>query len=64
MKKINKPVFKTTSHRIFGLGSTAFDFLQGMPGWEYIQTFLMGGHSSMQVARVAMEAQLRMYQRV
>ncbi|XP_067300426.1 uncharacterized protein abca12 isoform X2 [Pseudorasbora parva] len=43
---------------IFGLSSTAFDFLQGMPGWEYIQTFMMVGHSSMQVARVAMETQL------
>ncbi|XP_077071802.1 uncharacterized protein abca12 [Siphateles boraxobius] len=44
---------------IFGLGSTAFNFLQGMPGWEYIQTLMLGGHSSMQVARVAMEAQLQ-----
>lgn len=35
-----------------------------MPGWEYIQTFMMAGHSSMQVARVAMEVQLRMYQHV
>ncbi|XP_050975190.1 uncharacterized protein abca12 isoform X2 [Labeo rohita] len=43
---------------IFGLSSTAFNFLQGMPGWEYIQTFMMAGHSSMQVARVAMEVQL------
>ncbi|KAK2904797.1 hypothetical protein Q8A67_006596 [Cirrhinus molitorella] len=43
---------------VFGISSTAFDFLQGMPGWEYIQTFMMAGHSSMQVARVAMEVQL------
>ncbi|XP_016410236.1 uncharacterized protein LOC107741931 [Sinocyclocheilus rhinocerous] len=43
---------------VFGLSSTAFDFLQDMPGWEYIQTFMMAGHSSMQVARVAMEVQL------
>ncbi|XP_052462840.1 uncharacterized protein abca12 isoform X16 [Carassius gibelio] len=43
---------------IFGLSNSAFDFLQGMPGWEYIQTFMMAGHSSMQVARVAIEVQL------
>ncbi|XP_059356783.1 uncharacterized protein LOC132095673 [Carassius carassius] len=43
---------------VFGLSTTAFDFLQGMPGWEYIQTFMMAGHSSMQVARAAMEVQL------
>ncbi|XP_042586458.1 uncharacterized protein LOC109091145 [Cyprinus carpio] len=43
---------------VFGLSNTAFDFLQGMPGWEYIQTFMMAGHSSMQVARAAMEVQL------
>ncbi|XP_043104736.1 uncharacterized protein abca12 isoform X2 [Puntigrus tetrazona] len=42
---------------VLGISSTAFDFLQGMPGWEYIQTFMLVGHSSMQVARVAMEVQ-------
>ncbi|XP_065108171.1 uncharacterized protein abca12 [Paramisgurnus dabryanus] len=43
---------------ILGIGNTAFDLLRGIPGWEYIQTFLMSGHSSMQIASVAMEVQL------
>ncbi|XP_052004328.1 uncharacterized protein abca12 [Xyrauchen texanus] len=49
---------------IFGIGKTAFDLLQGIPGWEYMETYIIGGHSSMQMARVAMEAQLPFMQLV
>nr|XP_055071071.1 uncharacterized protein abca12 [Misgurnus anguillicaudatus] len=50
---------RTLVEQIFlGIGNTAFDLLSGIPGWEYIQTFLMSGHSSMQIASVAMEMQL------
>ncbi|KAI7808566.1 uncharacterized protein abca12 isoform X2 [Triplophysa rosa] len=41
-----------------GIGNAAFDLLRGLPGWEYIQTFMMAGHSSMQMVRVAMEVQM------
>ncbi|XP_056610474.1 uncharacterized protein LOC130427231 [Triplophysa dalaica] len=50
---------QSVGEKIFlGIGNAALDLLRGLPGWEYIQTFLMAGHSSMQMARVAMEVQM------
>lgn len=51
-------------YRFLGIGNAALDLLRGLPGWEYIQTFLMAGHSSMQMARVAMEVQMRKDQKI
>ncbi|KAA0715542.1 ATP-binding cassette sub-family A member 12 [Triplophysa tibetana] len=50
---------QSLGEKIFlGISNAAFDLLRGLPGWEYIQTFMMAGHSSMQMARVAMEVQM------
>ncbi|KAL6484338.1 hypothetical protein MHYP_G00063830 [Metynnis hypsauchen] len=40
------------------VGSVVIDTLKGMHGWNYINLFLMGAHSSMQTATAAMETQI------
>ncbi|XP_017562806.2 uncharacterized protein abca12 [Pygocentrus nattereri] len=40
------------------VGSVVIDTLKGIPGWNYINLFLMGAHSSMRTATAAMETQI------
>ncbi|XP_036428567.1 uncharacterized protein LOC118809395 [Colossoma macropomum] len=40
------------------VGNVVIDTLKGMPGWNYINLFLMGAHSSMQTVTAAMETQI------
>ncbi|XP_030643482.1 ATP-binding cassette sub-family A member 12 [Chanos chanos] len=42
------------------VGTLVIDLLRGLPGWEYVHSFLMGGHSSMQLATQAMETQMEL----
>ncbi|MCJ8732883.1 hypothetical protein PDJAM_G00216800 [Pangasius djambal] len=50
---------ETLQEQLFlGIGNTVMDMLSGTPSWDYIQTLLMGTHSTMQFATAVVETQL------
>ncbi|XP_076849875.1 uncharacterized protein abca12 [Brachyhypopomus gauderio] len=50
---------ETLQEQLFlSVANVVQDMFQDMPGWEYLNSFLMKAHSSMQIARAAMESQL------
>lgn len=44
--------------RFLGIGNALMGMLSGTPSWDYIQTLLMGAHSTLQFATAVMETQL------